>query len=422
MRLRNAWMLLLVSVVMLSLGQSAYAQSANVALPVVPDGSVPYGEARPYLWMMSILDPSAVVHAPGQTNCGPNAGQNVCYYFPSDLTSAYATTLIQNGKGGAGITVGIVDAFYNPQTEADLAAFNTFFGLPACTIASGCLTIVSQTGGVPTAGFNAGWAQETNLDVQWVHALAPNAKILLVTATTNSFANLGAAVMYAEANSDVVSNSYGAPEFAGESTLDFLYSGSPVPVLFSSGDVGAESQYPCASIYVTCVGGTHLLSSATHYRTVESAWSGSGGGCSIEELAPAYQSGFSTGACNTARGMPDVAALADPYTGAIVRLGTNASGGAPGYYVFGGTSLACPMTAAIVANIDSSRVTAGKTKLGANLAQLVYQGAAMPFYHYRYYDVTTGTSGFPAVMGWDEATGLGVPMSPSLTAYLDSLP
>ena len=422
MSLRSAWKMVLVSAVMLSLGQAAYGQNPNVAFPVVPAGSNGPGEARPHSWMVSIVDPSAVVHGPGQTNCGPATGQNVCYYFPSDVTSAYATAFIQNGNGGAGMTVGIVDAYYNPQTESDLAHFSTQFGLPPCTTANGCLTIVSQTGGPPTAGFNSGWAVETNLDVQWVHAIAPNAKILLVTGTTPSFANLGTAVLYAQANADVVSNSYGAPEFAGETTLDFLYSGSAVPIVFSSGDTGAESQYPCASTYVTCVGGTHLLMSTTHYRTVESAWSGSGGGCSIESLAPSYQNGFSTGACGAARGMPDVAAAADSYTGAVVYLGSNIVGGNTGFYVIGGTSWACPMTAAIVANIDASRMHAGKAKLGANLAQLIYQGAAMPYYHYRYYDVTTGTSGFPAVSGWDESTGLGVPMSAALTSYLVGLP
>ena len=146
--------------------------------------------------MVSIVDPSAVVHGPGQTNCGGSPGQNVCYYYPSDINTAYTTSFISNGKGGAGITVAIVDAYFNSQTEADLANFNSTFGLPACTIASNCLTIVGQTCGPPPAqpspitSLIEGWYQEEDLDVQWVHSIAPNAKILLVIANSNSDANL----------------------------------------------------------------------------------------------------------------------------------------------------------------------------------------------------------------------------------------
>jgi len=402
---------------------SIYAQATTFA--IMPASSVPSGAYRPYLWSVSVAAPAALVHGPGQ-NCG---SPNVCYYFPSDIVTAYATGFILNGQGGAGITVAIVDAYYNSQTEADLGSFSTFFGLPACTIANGCLTIVSQTGGAPTAGFNASWSEETDLDVQWVHAMAPNAKILLVTGDSNTFQDLGTAILYAQAHADVVSNSYGANEFSGEATIDTYYSSSTVPILFSSGDTGAVSEYPCASTYVTCVGGTHLLETSTSYRNVESVWGngtagngGSSGGCSSQISAPSWQTGYSTALCGTARGMPDIAALADPLTGALVYLGTNASSGASGLYDFGGTSLACPLTAGLIANIDAARVAAGKSKIGANLPSLIYQAAASPYYHYRFYDVTTGSSGFAAGSGWDKATGLGVPLFPALTNYLVGLP
>jgi subtilase family serine protease len=403
---------------------SIYAQATPFA--VVPASSVPSGFYRPFIWSVSVASPAGLVHGPGQTCTG---SPNVCYYFPSDIVTAYSTAFIANGNGGLGTTVAIVDAYYNPQTEADLGSFNTFFGLPACTIANTCLTIVNQTGGAPSAGFNEGWAQETNLDVQWVHAMAPKAKILLVTGNSNSFADLGAAVQYAQAHADVISNSYGANEFAGETSFDTFYSTSTIPILFSSGDTGATAEYPCASTFVTCVGGTHLLTTSASYRNVESVWGdgtvgdeGSSGGCSTQITAPAWQTGYSTALCGTARGMPDIAALADPLTGAIVYLGTSAAGGTAGFYDFGGTSLACPLTAGLIANIDTARVTAGKSKLGANLPTLIYQAAANPYYHYRFYDVTTGSSGFAAVSGWDRATGLGVPLFPALTSYLVGLP
>ncbi|HVO99271.1 MAG TPA: S53 family peptidase [Bryobacteraceae bacterium] len=428
LRAHQGHFLLLVAAFAL-FSQGAYAQSANVAYPVVAPNSILPGQARPHAWIMSIGDPLATVHGPGDTNCGPGSGQDTCYYLPSDINTAYTTGLIRNGNGGAGMTVGIVDAFYDPQTEANLATFSSKYGLPACTIASGCLTITNQTGGTPSAGFNAGWAEETALDVQWVHAIAPNAKILLVTATDNSFANLGTAVGYAKAHANVVSDSWGSGEFSGETTLDSTFSGG-VPILFSSGDTFGAQEYPCASPNVTCVGGTHLLETATSYRNSESVWDdsaygrgGTSGGCSAYESEPAFQIGFST--CGTKRGMPDVAAIADEYTGVIVFLGSNIVGGSGGYYIFGGTSLACPVTAAVVADIDAARVAAGKAILGGStsgalsLNTVLYQAAANPFYHYRFYDVTMGTS---ATAGWDVVTGLGVTLNPALTAFLVGLP
>jgi kumamolisin len=139
-----------------------------------------------------------------------------------------------------------------------------------------------------------------------------------------------------------------------------------------------------------------------------------------------YQIGYSNsgvngGVCGTARGVPDIAALADPDTGVAVYQGSNVCGGfgnepneptcAPdNFYVVGGTSLACPMSAALIANIDAARVAAGKAPLGSNLNTLIYAAAAL--YHYRYWDITSGSSGIAANTGWDGATGLGVPLGP----------
>jgi Subtilase family len=241
------------------LSQPVHAQNANVARPLVPRSTLGPGDSRPHIWEMSILDPAALVHGPGQTNC--NGTGNACYYFPKDVNTAYTTSFISNGNGGTGITVAVVDAYYNTQTESDLGSYIsglvTDFGqpaLPACTIADGCLTIVSQTGGAPPAqprgppfaGSIAGWFTEENLDVQWVHSIAPNAKILLVIANSNSGADLYTAVEYAKANADVVSNSWGGAEYPGETTDDPVFS-STVPVLFSAGDTFAELEYPCTS-------------------------------------------------------------------------------------------------------------------------------------------------------------------------------
>ena len=210
----------------------------------------------------------------------------------------------------------------------------------------------------------------------------------------------------AKTNADVVTDSWGALEFPGDPSFDPNYS-SEVPILFSSGDTFAEVQYPCASPNVTCIGGTHLLETSASYRNLESVWDEmAGGGCSLFESEPPFQSGFST--CGTRRGVPDIAAIADPYTGVLIYLGSNVGG--PGLFVFGGTSLASPVMAAIIADIDASRVANGKSKIGGsttsfNLTSLLYQAAVSPYYHYRLHDVTTGTNATP---GWDMATGLGV--------------
>jgi subtilase family serine protease len=228
-----------------------YAQGD--AYPVVPAVSVAPGTARPHIWAM-FADPAlTVVHGPGHTDCGPGAAVD-CYYFPTDLRTAYATSFVQNSNGGAGMVIGIVDAFHYAGADRDLQTFSTQYGLPQCTIASGCLTQANQTGGPPTAAFNQGLALETNLDLQWAHAIAPNAKILLVEGTTNSFTNLGAAVQYAQIHADVVSNSYGSTEFSTETGFDGIYSGSPMPILFSSGDTGAVAEYPCTSPYTNLRG------------------------------------------------------------------------------------------------------------------------------------------------------------------------
>jgi subtilase family serine protease len=388
--------------------------SGQDAFPVVP--SADPGSMRPFVWMVNSPE---IVHGPGQ-NCGSG---NPCYYVPADIQRAYATSLIQNGNGGAGTTIAIVDAFHYAGAEADLNAFSAAFGLPPCTSASGCFQQVSQTGGPPVAGFNQGWAVETNLDLQWAHAMAPNARILLVEGTTNSMTNLNVAVLYAQTHADVVSNSWGTNEFSGETSFDSTYSGSPVPILFGSGDSGAAGHaYPCASSYVLCVGGTTLQETATSFRNIETGWSGGGGGCSPYVTARAYEAPFSNPLCGSSRGMPDIAALADPVSGVLVFLGSGILGsGNQGFAVVGGTSLACPLATGIVAQIQAARLAAGKKEFGFDLASAIYTAAGFA-YNYRYYDVTSGNNGQPARGGYDLVTGLGVVLGPALANALVAMP
>src|SRR5205814_1823369 len=159
--------------------------------------------------------------APGTSRCharvvtDPN-GKPKATALPSgygtvDFKTAYGLT-----SSGTAVTVAIVDAYDDPNIESDLAVYSSTYGLPSCTTANGCFKKVNQTGGTNYPTKNAGWSLEIALDVETVHAVCPNCKILLVEATTNSFANLLKAEDYAVAHANIISNSWGGSEFSGE--------------------------------------------------------------------------------------------------------------------------------------------------------------------------------------------------------------
>src|SRR5207253_9077469 len=130
-------------------------------------------------------------------------------YGPADIQSAYKLS----SSAGAGTTVAIVDAYNDPTAESDLAVYRSQFGLPACTTANGCFRKVNQTGGTKLPRTNAGWATEISLDLDMVSSACPACHILLVEASSASFANLGAAVNYAAAAGvKAISNSYGGSD------------------------------------------------------------------------------------------------------------------------------------------------------------------------------------------------------------------
>jgi subtilase family serine protease len=275
------------------------------------------------------------------TGSGPGGG-----YAPSDLWSAY--NLGSPPSGGTGATIAIVDAYDDPNAEADLAVYRSQFGLSACTTANGCFRKVDQTGGSSYPTANGGWAQEESLDVDMASAICPNCKILLVEAASNSYANLGSAVNYAASVPGVVaiSNSYGGSEFSGEASYETSYYKHPgIDVTVSSGDNGYGVEFPAASQYVEAVGGTTLNQSSTTARGwTETVWSGAGSGCSSYITKPAWQS---DSRCSR-RTVADLAAVADPNTGVSV-YDSYAYQGASGWMVFGGTSVASP----IVAGVDA---------------------------------------------------------------------
>jgi hypothetical protein len=204
--------------------------------------SARHGEARPHVWVRGAsLTPSV---QPARSPGG---------LYPLDLAAAYGINSLGGNNGGVGVTIAIVDAYDAPNVEADLATFSSHFSLPACTSKSGCFTKVGQTGAaVPT--YNAGWEVETSLDVEWAHAIAPNAKILLVEAANNNLGNLFLAVEYAKQHAQVISMSWGGAEFNGESFYDSYYAQPGVSFIASAGDTGGVVDYPASSKNVVGVG------------------------------------------------------------------------------------------------------------------------------------------------------------------------
>ena len=309
---------------------------------------------------------------------------------PATVKGVYGFPTSQTA--GVGTTIAVVDAYNDPDAESDLGVFSNQFGLPPCTTANGCFTKVNQNGGTKYPRTNSGWALEISLDIQWVHAVAPGAKILLVEATSNSFTNLMAAEDYASAHAQYVSNSWGGSEFSGESAYDTHFAHTGVSYFVSSGDNGAPADYPSASPNVISVGGTTLHFDSSGALTDDTGWSSSGGGCSAYETANPAQSTFGQYPqvnCNGKRVTPDVSLDADPASGVSVYDSTRYNGQA-GWFTVGGTSVSSPIWAARSAD-TGVLVNAG----------YVY-GNAITFR-----DITAGNNGYPCLTGIDLVTGRG---------------
>ncbi len=317
-------------------------------------------------------------------------------YGPSQFHTAYnLPTTVSPVQ-----TFAIVDAYDDPKIEADLGTFSANYGLPACTTANGCFRKVNQTGGTTYPVANANWSLEIALDVETAHAMCQNCKILLVEASSASLANLGAAENEAVAlHANVISNSWGSFEYPAETTDEARYFNHPgVAITASTGDDGYGVQFPAASRYVTAVGGTTLSLNPDNTWKSESAWSGSGSGCSAIIPKPVWQTDQSC----ARRTVADVSADADPNTGAAVFDSVPYSGQS-GWFQVGGTSLAAPLIASAYAlSGNAGSVNAGSAPY-ANRTAL--------------HDVTSGSNGScggtylcTAGSGYDGPTGLGTPI------------
>jgi subtilase family serine protease len=322
-------------------------------------------------------------------------------YGPAQFRGAYGLP----AAASTAQTIAIVDAYDDPSVAGDLNAYSSQFGLPQCNAANPCFRKVNQSGSAtgPFPSANSGWALEIALDVEVAHGICPNCTILLVEASSASLANLAAAVnTAAKLGATEISNSYGGSEFSSE-VSDTAYNHPGIAVTVASGDSGYGSfGYPAASPYVITVGGTTLTLGAGNAYAGESVWSGAGSGCSLYIGAPAWQS-FLT-ACKGKRGSADVAADANPSTGAAVYDSVKYQGRS-GWFQVGGTSLSSPLIAGVYALAGGlPGATSGASGLYGHLGE----SAVL-------HDVTSGSNGSCSTImcegsaGYDGPTGVGTP-------------
>ncbi|MFZ6642508.1 putative Ig domain-containing protein [Undibacterium sp. TC4M20W] len=392
--------------------------------------------------------------ATGQGDVLPSAGTGVVSTFtPAQIRTAYgmptlpaslsSLTAAQAAQLGAGQTIYIVNAKHDPNIMAELNAFNQKFGLPACTVksiaanaslplaaassAAGCeFSVVFSTsaGGMSstTPAYDSGWATEIALDVQWAHATAPLARIILIEASDSSMSNMVGGIRLANAmGPGVVSMSFGSSEGSWTAGVESTFTTAKMTYLAASGDNGPAVEWPAVSPNVVAVGGTSLTYSGSS-RT-EVAWANTGGGVSAYTATPAYQNTTVPGMGAPARRtVADVSMNSDPNTGQYVAVMTPGSS-TVNWVSAGGTSLATPQWAGIIAVANATLVQAGKTVLGAPHAVLYNKISSVPgSYASVFADVAKGSNGSCAACtaktGHDQLTGLGTPNVSNLLSTL----
>jgi hypothetical protein len=325
--------------------------------PAAPDWVFSCGKAFIPGKKKCLVIKNAAAHPTAQT-VGPNAIPSGSGYGPSQFQAAY-NLAAASAADGSGTTVAVVDAYNDPTAASDLAAYRSAAGLP--TLTSGQFTVYNQNGQTSplpaTAPASDDWTLEEALDVDMVSAICPLCKIDLVEATNDTGNGLYIAEQTAATTlgAKYISNSWGGSETSADTTYDSQYFGvSGVVYTASAGDSAYSGGviYPATSPHVVGVGGTTLNTASNSRGWTESVWKtssteGTGSGCSAVEPRPSWQSSISliTAACSH-RVDNDVAADADPNTGAAVYDTTNGNGG---WNEVGGTSESSPMIAAVFA-------------------------------------------------------------------------
>ena len=306
----------------------------------------------------------------------------------------------QNPSGGFGAVV-IVDAYDNPYAEQDLSTYSSQFGLPSCTKANGCFSQVYANGHQPQNN-PGGWSLEEALDIEMAHAMAPNAKIILVEAASNSYSDLYqaedvAGTQLQQAGGGTISNSWSGSEYSTETSDDSHFKATGAVYFASTGDGGAPVGFPAASPYVVAAGGTTIIRSGGSVS--EQGWYGSGGGPSTYEARPAYQNLIQK-IVGTHRGTPDFSADANPTTGPAMY---DADGGY-NWLQIGGTSVSSPLLAGLVN-------TAGHHAKSTNQELSGLYPYARKHYKKVWRDETVGNNGYSCMVGWDYVTGIGSPLT-----------
>jgi len=372
-------------------------------------------------------------------------------YSPEELRAAYGvTSLYQRGFTGKGQTVVVIDSFGSPTLAHDLAAYSAAYCLPAPN-----LQVLAPLGTKPFDPTNkdmAGWAGETTLDVEIIHAVAPDAAIVVLTSPVSETEGIIGLPEFRQLEEyavqrhlgNVISQSWGASEVtltdaASQAELarwtDFYKTATTqqgVTFTTGSGDNGATdyqdlnatvlsptptTSFPSDEPWVLSAGGTSLAGSgATTSAYSETAWTGSGGGFSRFFAEPDFQKGLPAAdqsVLNGRRGVPDIASDADPNTGMAIYSSLD------GWELGGGTSAAAPLWAALIAIANQM---AGRP-LGY-INPTLYKLAASGGYAADFRDVTSGNNGqhtgsvdivgYDAGPGWDPVTGLGAPIADKL--------
>jgi kumamolisin len=303
-----------------------------------------------------------------------------------------------NPTGGDG-AIAIVDAFDFPTAEADLDYFSTQFGLPKAHF-----KVVYASGTQPPQDPSGGWEIEEALDIEWAHAMAPHAKIFLVEADSNSFADLLTAELVAgelvkHAGGGEVSNSWGGGEFPEEVLYD-AYFHTPGVVYFASTGDGPGVIWPSTSPNVVAAGGTSISRNPfTGSFIAETAWVDTGGGVSEFEPRPGYQDDIAS-IVGPARGVPDLSFDANPTTGVWVYDSTPFEG-FTGWWIVGGTSVSSPSLAGIVNSAGKFRHSSYRElvtiydHLGSHAFNDTTLGYCGPY------------AGYWTSEGWDPCTGVG---------------
>jgi len=396
---------------------AAAAQEAVALAEAEQEAAAPAGPDFPALF----ASPGVIVAAVSPDATSPPSGA----LTPSQVRHAYGVDQVMFGSiigDGTGQTIAIIDAYDYPTAWYDLQQFDLQFGLPDPP----SFKRVAQDGSTnypPTDPAGPGapggtWELEAALDCQWAHAIAPQANILLVEATDNSYANLvQRAVNWARSQAGVVaiSMSFSGSEFSGETSYDTYFTTPSghggVTFLAATGDSGKPSGYPAYSPNVVAVGGTTLTLSGSTYVS-ETGWSGSGGGISVYEPQPGYQQGVVTQS-STKRTNPDVAMDANPSTGVAVYDSYDYPSSP--WLTIGGTSLSTPMWAGLIAIADQGRALASLSSLdGATQTLPMLYGLPAADFH----DITSGNNGYAAGPGYDLVTGLGTPVANKLIVDL----